>query len=86
MKQTLTATSTTEAEFVSCFDVSSHGVWLKSFISWLRIVDSLFRPLKLYCDNSTVVFMAKNNKSRSQTKDIDIKYLVIRERVLKKIK
>ena len=37
-KQTLTATSTMEAEFVSCFEATSHGVWLKSFISGLRVV------------------------------------------------
>ena len=80
-KQTLTATSTMEAEFVSCFEASSHGVWLKSFISGLRIVDSISRPLKLYCDNSAAVFMAKNNKSGSRSKHIDIKYLAIRERV-----
>ena len=40
-KQTLTTTSTMEAEFVSCFEASSHGVWLKIFISGLRIVDSI---------------------------------------------
>ena len=80
-KQTLSATSTMEAEFVSCFEASSHGVWLKSFISRLRIVDSISRPLKLYCDNSVAVFMAKNNKSGSRSKHIDIKYLAIRERV-----
>ena len=27
-KQTLTATSTMEAKFVSCFEASSHGAWL----------------------------------------------------------
>ena len=70
-----------EAEFVSCFEASSHGVWLKSFISGLRIVDSISRPLKLYYDNSATVFMAKNNKSGSRSKHIDIKYLAIRERV-----
>ena len=70
-----------EAEFVSCFEASSHGVWLKSFISRLRIVDSISRPLKLYCDNSAAVFMAKNNKSGSRSKHIDIKYLAIREHV-----
>ena len=80
-KQTLTATSTMEAEFVCCFEASSHGIWLKSFISGLRIVDSISRPLKLYCDNSAAVFMAKNNKSGSRSKHIDIKYLAIRERV-----
>ena len=83
-KQTLTATSTMEAEFVSCFEATSHGVWLKSFISGLRVVDSISRPLTLYCDNSAAVFMAKNNKSGSRSKHIDIKYLAIRERVKEK--
>ena len=83
-KQTLTSTSTMEAEFVSCFETSSHGVWLKSFIYGLRIVDSISRPLKLYCDNSTTVFMAKNNNSGSRSKHIDFKYLAIREHVKEK--
>ncbi|KAA8545088.1 hypothetical protein F0562_019872 [Nyssa sinensis] len=39
------------------------------------------RPLRIFYDNSAVVFMAKNNKSGSQSKHIDIKYLAIRERV-----
>ena len=80
-KQTLIATSTMEAEFVSCFEATSHGVWMKSFISGLRIVDSISKPLRMYCDNSAAVFMAKNNKSGSRSKHIDIKYLAIRERV-----
>ena len=83
-KQTLTATFTMKAEFVSCFKASLHGVWFKSFISELRIVDSISRPLKLYCDNSAAVFMAKNNKSGSRSKYIDIKYLAIREHVEEK--
>jgi hypothetical protein len=84
-KQTLVATSTMEAEFVSCFEATSHGVWLKSFISGLRIMDSISKPLKIFCDNSAAVFMAKNNKSGSRSKHIDIKYLAIRERVKDKI-
>jgi transposase InsO family protein len=83
-KQTLIATSTMEAEFVSCFEATSHGVWLKSFISGLRIMDSISRPLRIYCDNSAAVFMAKNNKSGSRSKHIDIKYLAIRERIKEK--
>ncbi|KAL5829852.1 hypothetical protein ACOSQ3_019320 [Xanthoceras sorbifolium] len=73
-----------EAEFVSCFEATSHGVWLKSFISGLRIVDSISKPLKMYCDNSAAVFMAKNNKSGSRSKHIDIKYFAIKERVKEK--
>eukprot|EP00253_Pinus_taeda_P014320 PITA_14320 len=83
-KQTLTATSTMEAEFISCFEATLHDVWLKSFISRLRIMDSISKSLRMYCDNSAVVFMAKSNKSGSRSKHIDIKYLAIRERVKEK--
>jgi len=82
--QNLTATSTMEADFISCFEATSHGVWLKSFISGLKIVDTISRHLRIFCNNSVVVFMAKNNKSGNRSKHIDIKYLVIRERVKKK--
>ena len=54
-KQTLIATSTMEVEFVSCFEAMSHGVWMKSFISGLIILDFISRPIRMYCDNSTAV-------------------------------
>ena len=44
-------------------------------------MDSISRPLSVYCDNSVAVFMAKNNKSGSRSKHIDIKYLAIKEHV-----
>ena len=78
-KQTLIATSTMEVEFVSCFETISHGVWMNSFIFGLRIIDSISRPLKIFCDNSIAIFLAKNNKSGSRSKHINIKYLAIRE-------
>ena len=78
-KQTLIATSTMEAKFVSCFEATSHVVWMKSFIFRLRIVDSISRSLKVFWDNSSTVFLVKNNKSESRSKHIDIKYLAIRE-------
>jgi len=81
VKHTLTATSTMEVEFVSFFEVTSHGIWLNSFIFGLKIVDTISRPLRIFSDNSVAVFMDKNNKSGSWSKHIDIKYLTIRERV-----
>lgn len=39
-----------------------HGLKLHNFVSGLGIVDSIAKPLKIYCDNSTVVFFSKNNK------------------------
>ncbi|TYG72409.1 hypothetical protein ES288_D04G018400v1 [Gossypium darwinii] len=48
-------------------------------------MDSISRSLMIYCDNSTAIFMAKNNKSQSQSKHVYIKYLAIREHVKKVI-
>ena len=47
------------------------------------MVDSIVRPLKLFCDNTTAVFFSKNGKYSSGSKHIEIKYLVVRERVQK---
>ena len=79
MKQSLIVAFTTVVEFISYFEATLHDIWLKSFISRLGIIDSISRPLRTFCENSTMVFMAKNNKSGSQNKHIDIKYLAIRE-------
>ena len=70
-----------KVEFIFCSEATSQGVWLKCFISSLRVMDYISRPLKILCDNSTTVFLDKNNKSGSRSKHIDIKYLVIREHV-----
>ena len=84
VKQTLIATSTMEAEFLSCFEATSQGVWLKSFILGLRVMDSISRLLRIFCDNSATMFLAKNNKRGSRSKHIDIKFLAIREHVKEK--
>ena len=46
-----------------CFFFYGYLAWLRSFIFRFRVVDS--RLLKLYYENSVVVFMAKNIKSGS---------------------
>ena len=54
--------STMEAEFVVCFEATIQVNWLQNFISGLRIVDNIARPLKMYCDKSAAVFFSKNEK------------------------
>lgn len=81
VKQTLIATSTMEAEFIACFEASQHGVWLRNFIQGLQIVDSIERPLKLYCDNKSAVMYSNNNRSSSKSKHIDIKFLAVKDRI-----
>lgn len=45
------------------------------------MVDSIEKPLKLYCDNKPAVFYAHNNKSNGAAKHIDIKFYIVKEQV-----
>lgn len=80
-KQTLVAASTMEAEFVACYGASNQGLWLKNFVTGLRIVHGIERPLKIYCDNNSAVMFSNNNKNSHRSKHIDIKFLVVKERI-----
>ncbi|KAL1569025.1 secreted RxLR effector protein 161-like protein [Salvia divinorum] len=80
-KQTLVAPSTMAAEFVACYEASCHGLWLRNFVTGLRIIQGVERPLKLYCDNNSAVQYSNNNRSSAKSKHIEIKFLVVKERV-----
>ena len=81
VKQTLIASSTMEVEFIACYEASNHGIWLQNFITQLRIVDGIEKPLRINCDNKAAELYSKNNQSLSKSKHIDIKFLVVKERV-----
>ncbi|CAI9784971.1 unnamed protein product [Fraxinus pennsylvanica] len=80
-KQNLVASSTIQTEFVACYGATIQAIWLKNFISGLKVVDSISRSVTIYCDNSAAMFFSRNNKSSSGSKHVDIKYLVVRDRV-----
>jgi len=81
-KQTLVASSTMVAKFIACFEASNHEIWLRKFVTSLRVVDGIERPLKTYCDNNSTVLYSNNNMSATKSKFIDIKFLVVKERIL----
>ena len=45
------------------------------------MVEDIYRPLKLYCDNNQAVQYAHNNKSSDAAKHIDIKYYIVKDKV-----
>ena len=71
LMQTITTTSTMEAEFVACFEATVHGLWLWNFISGLGIVNSIFKQLRIYCDNSATVFFSKKDKYSNGAKHME---------------
>ena len=80
-KKTLIASSTTAAEFIACFEASNHGIWLLNFFTGLCIVDTIERPLKIFCNNNSTILYSNNNRSSAKSKHIDIKFLIVKERV-----
>ena len=80
-KQTLIASLTMAAEFIACFEASNHGIWLRNFVTDLCVVDGIEGPLKICCDHNSAVLYSNNNRSATKSKFIDIKFLVVKERV-----
>ncbi|GJV18232.1 retrotransposon protein, putative, ty1-copia subclass, partial [Tanacetum coccineum] len=57
-KQSTTAMSATESEYIAASEAAMEAVWIKKFISGLGIVPTINEPLNMYCDNSAVVYYA----------------------------
>ena len=74
-----------EAEFIACYKATNHAIWLQNFVIGLQVVDGIERPLKVYCDNRSITEFSNNNGSSEASKHIDIKYLVVIERVQNQI-
>jgi len=75
--------STMKAEFEACFEATIQANWLRNFISGPEIIDSIARPLKMYCNNSTTIFFSKNNKYSKGAKHMELKYFVVKKEVQK---
>jgi hypothetical protein len=80
-KQTVMILFTMYAKFVACYEATEQTMWLKKFVPGLRVVDSIERPLKLYCDNELAVLYAHNNKKPKAVKHINIRFYVVKEKI-----
>jgi hypothetical protein len=80
-KQTIMTSSTMYVEFVACYEAVGQTIWLKKFVSDLRVVDIIERLLKLYCDNEPAVLYAHNNKKTKAVKHINIMFYVMKEKI-----
>jgi hypothetical protein len=80
-KQNVMTSCTMYAEFVAYYEATGQAMWLKKFVPDLRVVDSIERPLKLYCDNEPTVLYAHNNKKIKAAKHINIRFFVVKEKI-----
>ncbi|KAJ9565627.1 hypothetical protein OSB04_001593 [Centaurea solstitialis] len=73
------ADSTTEAEYIAASDAAKEAVWLRNFLSDLRVVVSVSRPIDIFCDNSGAVAQAKEPREHHKSRHVLRKYHLIRE-------
>nr|GFB65383.1 hypothetical protein [Tanacetum cinerariifolium] len=60
-KQSIFATSSAEAEYIAAFDASKEAVWVRKFISGLRVVLAIEEPIIMYCDNIGAITIANES-------------------------
>jgi hypothetical protein len=51
------------------------------FVSSLRVIDSIQRPLKLYCDNEQTILYAHNNKKTKAAKHMNIRFYIVKVKI-----
>ncbi|KAJ9535490.1 hypothetical protein OSB04_un001383 [Centaurea solstitialis] len=78
-KQNTITDSTTEVEYIAASDASKEAVWLRNFITDLRVVTSISKPVDIYCDNSGVVAQAKETREHHKSRHVLRKYHLIQE-------
>ena len=64
------AGSTCEAEYIAALKAANEGVWMNEFISGLGVIPSASGPMKIFCDNTGAISLAKESKFHKRTKHI----------------
>ncbi|GJY81148.1 hypothetical protein Tco_0493899 [Tanacetum coccineum] len=60
-KQSIFATSSVEAEYITAYDASNEAVWIKKFIYGLGVVPTIEEPITMYCDNTRAITIANES-------------------------
>ena len=54
-KQNTIADSTTKTEYIDMVETTKDIIWMKTFITDLRVVPSNEEPIPVYCDNNEAI-------------------------------
>ena len=76
-RQSTTALSSTEAEYMSLASGTQEAVWIRGFAIELGIIQDT--ATKLYCDNKGALELAKNAHFISRTRHINFRHHFIKE-------
>ena len=80
-KQSVVAGSTCEAGYIAASEAANEGVWMKEFISKLGVTPSASGPMKIFCDNTGAIALAKESRFHKRTKHIKRRFNSIHDQV-----
>ena len=81
-RQSTTALSSIEAEYLSLTEVAKEALWLNRFAQELLIVQKQ-KPLTIFCDKGAID-LTKNSRYSHLTRHIKIRHSFIKERIASK--
>ena len=70
-----------EAEYIAASEAAHEGVWMKDFMSHLGVIPSALGPMKIFCDNTGAIALAKESMFHKRTKHIKRRFNSIHEKV-----
>ncbi|GJS05546.1 retrotransposon protein, putative, ty1-copia subclass [Tanacetum coccineum] len=78
-KQSTTAMSATEAEYIAASEAAMEAVWIRKFISGLGIVPTINEPIRMFCDNSAALHFANEPGVQRGARHYHRRYHYVRE-------
>ena len=76
-KQSVTALSSTEAEYIAAARAAQEASWLQSFLTEIGCPPT--KPIPFHVDNQSAIKLIKNPVTHDRTKHIDVKYHYVRD-------
>ncbi|GJT70819.1 hypothetical protein Tco_1030105 [Tanacetum coccineum] len=79
-KQSTTAMSSTEAEYIAAAELSMEAVWMRKFIDGFRdVMPSNKRPMEILCDNAPAITITNDPRIMRGARHYQRKYHYVRE-------
>ncbi|UYV72019.1 hypothetical protein LAZ67_9001568 [Cordylochernes scorpioides] len=80
-KQTVTALSTMESEYIALSSAVKDIIWVRNLKEQLKMSSLICGETKVFCDNQAAISHAENYIDKSKTRHFAVKYHFVREKI-----
>ncbi|UYV80744.1 hypothetical protein LAZ67_19001583 [Cordylochernes scorpioides] len=80
-KQTVTALSTMESEYIALSSAVKDITWVRNLMEQLKLSSLICGETKVFCDNQAAISHAENYIDKSKTRHFAVKYHFVREKI-----